>query len=69
VGTLLTQTSSLNHLLSNEHELNFDQRDGHTHQQHHQDGSNGANAVMTDDEDCASARNNGNVAISDDIAD
>lgn len=68
VGTLLTQTSSLNHLLNNEHELNFDHRDGHSHQNHH-DGSNGGNtSVITDDEDCASSRN-GNVTISDDIAD
>lgn len=67
VGTLLTQTSSLNHLLSNEHELNFDQRDGHSHHNHH-DGSNGGNAVITDDEDCASVQN-GNVSMNDDIAD
>lgn len=67
MGTLLTQTSSLNHLLSNDHELNFEQRDGHSHQNHH-DGSNGGNAVITDDEDCASARN-GNVSMNDDIAD
>lgn len=69
VGSLLTQTSSLNHLLNNEHELNFDQRDEHSHSHHnHQDGSNGTNAVITDDEDCASGRN-GNVTINDDIAD
>lgn len=67
MGTLLTQTSSLNHLLNNEHELNFDQRDVHSHQ-NHQDGSNGANAVITDDEDCTTGRN-GNVTINDDIAD
>lgn len=67
VGTLLTQTSSLNHLLSNEHELNFDQRDTHQHH-NHQDASNGANAVITDDEDCTTTRN-GNVTINDDIAD
>lgn len=67
VGSLLTQTSSLNHLLNNEHELSYDHhhREGH---HNHQDASNGTNAVITDDEDCTTARN-GNGVINDDIAD
>lgn len=64
MGSLLSQTSSLNHLLNNDHELNFEQRDEQPHQ-NHQDGSN---AVITDDEDCSTVRN-GNVTINDDIAD
>ena len=67
VGTLLTQASSLNHLLSNEHDLHFDQRESHSHQ-NHQDESDGTNAVITDDEDC-SAGQNGNVTMHDEIAD
>jgi hypothetical protein len=46
--------------------MNFDHRD--VQHQNHQDGSNGANAVITDDEDCATSRN-GHVAMNDDIAD
>jgi hypothetical protein len=61
VGTLAFQTSSLNHLLNNEHDLNFDQRDDDVKNQH---GSNNNNNVPStdDDDDCtatASARNDG----------
>lgn len=64
MGTLLNQASSLNHLLSNEHDLQFDHRE---HQNHHEE-SDGTNAVITDDEDCA-AGTNGTVTMHDDIAD
>lgn len=65
VGTLLTQTSSLNHLLHNEHEMNFDQRED---QHNHNEGSNGGNTAISDDEDCTTNRNE-NDSINDDIAD
>lgn len=68
MGTLLSQTSSLSHLLSNEHELNFDQRTGHPNHQDGNGSSGGGNAAITDDEDCSTVRN-GNVSINDDIAD
>jgi hypothetical protein len=56
VGTLAFQTSSLNHLLSAEHDLNFDQRDDDV-----KNGSNNNNNVPStddDDNDCT-ARNDG----------
>lgn len=64
VGTLLNQASSLNHLLNNEHELQFDHRNG---PQNQHDESDGTNAVITDDEDCATGTNG--INIHDDIAD
>lgn len=68
VGTLLSQTSSLNnlHLLNNDHEMSFDHRDNHPN---HQD-SNGTNAVITDDEECTGVSQNGqNQTLNDEIAD
>lgn len=64
MGTLLNQASSLNHLLNNEHELQFDHRNG---PQNQHDESDGTNAVITDDEDCATGTNG--INIHDDIAD
>lgn len=63
MGTLLNQASSLNHLLSSEHDLQFDPRD--EHQNHESDGTN---AVITDDEDCGTGAN-GAVGMHDGIAD
>lgn len=61
VGTLFQATSSLNHLLNSEHELNFDQR-GDDVKSHHHQGSNGTPTrnVPTDDDD---DRNDGNALI------
>jgi OAR motif len=64
VGTLFQQTSSLNHLLNSEHDLNFDQRD---EQKNQQQGSNGTATVTTnddDDDDCTS-RNDGTIITND----
>lgn len=73
VGTLF-QTSSLNHLLNNEHDLNFDQRDDDDVKNQHgsNNGSNNNNNVPSttdDDDDCTTtvtARNDG-ALISNDI--
>lgn len=72
VGSLLSQTSSLSHLLNSDHELNFDQRhdnNNHHHQQQQQQQRHDVNnVVITDDEDCVTNRN-GALTINNDIVD
>lgn len=69
VGTLFQATSSLNHLLNSEHDLNFDQRDDVKPLIHH--GSNGTpstvNVPSTDDDDDCTSRNDGSALINNDI--
>jgi hypothetical protein len=71
VSTLAFQTtSSLNHLLNNEHDLNFDQRDDDVKNQHgSNNGSNNNNNVPSteDDDDCTAAARNDGALISNDI--
>lgn len=70
MGTLFQATSSLNHLLNSEHDLNFDQRDDDVKPliQH---GSNGTpsnvNVPSTDDDDDCTSRNDGRSLINNDI--
>lgn len=65
MGTLAFQTSSLNHLLNSEHDLNFDQRDDDVDvKNHHQHGSNGNNNNHNnnspdEDDDCTATQNDG----------
>lgn len=58
MGTLAFQTSSLNHLLSSEHDLNFDQRDD-VKNQHGSNGNNNNVPSTDDDDDCTVQRNDG----------
>ena len=61
MGTLAFQTSSLNHLLNSEHDLNFDQPDDVKNQ-------HGSNVPSTDDDDdCTAPRSDGGTLISNDI--
>lgn len=74
MGTLFQATSSLNHLLNSEHDLNFDQREDVKPLIHGIGGGGGSNGTpsniniaSTDDDDDCTSRHDGSTLINNDI--